>query len=379
MAAEPKDKTVETKDNDNDKYEMEYRMLGGTGLQVSALSFGFWATYGVKEGVDRCVNVMRICRNKGINLFDNAEAYGKEHGDAEKIMGEALKILHKEDPLLWRRSDIVVTTKLFWGGKNGKNEKGLSRKHLMEGINTSLGNLQLDYVDILFCHRPDPLTPTEEIVRGMSDIVTSGKAFYWGTSEWTAQQYTEAYYIAKLNNLVPPSCEQPQYNMFHRDRLEKEYIRLYDSPYKMGTTIWSPLKSGVLTGKYNKDIPKGSRMAEKGYEFLKDQWEKDKTEQLPIVEKLMTYADTKLKTKKGAELKTTVTCLAIAWCLKNKNVSTVLLGATKEAQIEENLKALTIAKSLTQQNMKEIEDILNNKPTQDSDCGRSLTNITNPF
>ena len=212
----------------------------------------------------------------------------------------------------------------------GQNEKGLSRKHLVEGMNKSLERLQVDYVDIVFCHRPDPLTPTEEIVRTMTNIVNQGKAFYWGTSEWSAQRITEAFYIAKMNGLIAPCVEQPQYNMFVRERFEKEYVRLYDAPYKMGTTIWSPLKSGILTGKYNKEIPKGSRMAEKGYEWLAKRWGDEKAKQVPIVEKLMEYA------KKNFD--TTVTCLAIAWCVKNKNVSTVLLGATKEHQVESRVR-----------------------------------------
>jgi len=327
------------------------------------LSFGFWATFGVKEGLERCVSIMRICRNAGINFFDNAELYGQKSGDAEIIMGQALQILIKEDSTKWRRSDLVISTKLFWGGA-GQNEKGLSRKHIMEGTKASLKRLQLDYVDILFCHRADLLTSTEEVVRAMSDVVVSGQALYWGTSEWTAQQYTEAHWIAKAYNLVPPIAEQPQYNMFYRDRFEKEYARLYNSPYKMGTTIWSPLKGGILTGKYNNEIPKGSRLDQKGYEFLKDRFTKEKEDQIPKVIKLTEYA------KKN--FNTSVSCLAIAWCCKNRNVSTVLLGATKEDQIEENLKSLEIAKKLTSTHMKEIDEILNNKPVQELDFGRVL-------
>lgn len=350
--------------------DMEYRMLGGTGLKVSTLSFGFWATYGVKEGVDRCIKVMRICRNAGINFFDNAEAYGKENGDAETIMGQAIVALQKEDAKLWRRSDICVTTKLFWGGA-GQNEKGLSRKHLIEGMKASLQRLQMPYVDVVFCHRPDPLMGTEEVVRGMTQIVRNGQAFYWGTSEWSAQQITEAYWIAKTEGLVPPVVEQPQYNMFEREKVEKEYARLYAAPYSMGTTIWSPLKSGILTGKYNKETPEGSRMAEKGYEWLAKTWDATKAQRIPIVEKLMTFAKEKLDT--------TVTCLAIAWCVKNKNVSTVLLGATKEHQIEENLKALAVAKKLTPEMMDEINEILGNKPEMPGGFGRVLVNKTDPL
>jgi len=361
---------AEQKKEEDPAVDMEYRMLGGTGLMVSTLSFGFWATYGVKEGVDRCVSVMRICRAAGINFFDNAEAYGKENGDAETIMGEAIQVLRKEDEKLWRRSDICVTTKLFWGGK-GNNEAGLSRKHLIEGMNASLKRLQMDYVDVVYCHRADPLTPTEETVRGMTQLIRDGKAMYWGTSEWSAQQITEAFWIAKTEGLIAPSVEQPQYNMFEREKVEKEFVRLYDAPYKMGTTIWSPLKSGILTGKYNKDVPDGSRMAEKGYEWLAKTWGATKAERIPIVEKLMTLAKEKLDTS--------VTCLAIAWCAKNKNVSTVLLGATKEHQIRENLQALAVVKKLTPEIMKEIDEILGNKPSQPSGWGRALVNKTDPM
>eukprot|EP01084_Bolivina_argentea_P079405 144045_1 len=354
-----------------EEYEMEYRLLGNTGLKVSTLSFGFWATYGVKEGVDKCVTVLRICRKAGINFFDNAEAYGKENGDAEIIMGKALKKLHQEDAKLWRRSDIVISTKIFWGPGGGQNEKGLSRKHVIEGVNASLKRLQLDYVDVVFCHRPDALTPTEEVVRAYTSIIQSGKAFYWGTSEWTAQQITEAYWIAKMEGLIAPVVEQPQYNLFHRENLEKNYLRLFNHPYKLGTTIWSPLASGVLTGKYNKETPDGSRMAQKGYEWLQKRWDKEKAQKIPRVEKLMNYAKDKLNT--------TVTCLAIAWTIKNKNVSCCLLGATKEHQIKENLKALQVAKLLTPQNMKDIDEIMENKPTLPGHYGRFLENKTDPL
>jgi len=354
----------------DDKPEMEYRMFGNSGLKVSTLGFGFWATYGVKEGVDRCVAVLRICRKAGINFFDNAEAYGKENGDAEAIMGMAIKKLQEEDKKLWRRSDIVITTKLFWGG-SGQNEKGLSRKHVIEGMNASLKRLQLDYVDVVYCHRPDPLTPTEEVVRAFTNVIRSGKAFYWGTSEWSAQQITEAYWIAKMENLIPPIVEQPQYNLFEREKVEKEFIRLYDGPYGLGLTTWSPLKSGILTGKYNQAVPDGSRMAQKGYEWLAKKWDSTKAKQIPVVEKLMEFAKNKLST--------TVTCLAIAWCIKNKNVSVVLLGATKEHQIEENLKALEVAKKLTPDMMKEIDEIVGTKPTLPGHAGRFLENKTDPL
>eukprot|EP00485_Elphidium_margaritaceum_P012894 CAMPEP_0202707850 /NCGR_PEP_ID=MMETSP1385-20130828/20121_1 /ASSEMBLY_ACC=CAM_ASM_000861 /TAXON_ID=933848 /ORGANISM="Elphidium margaritaceum" /LENGTH=359 /DNA_ID=CAMNT_0049366655 /DNA_START=112 /DNA_END=1191 /DNA_ORIENTATION=+ len=350
--------------------KMEYRMLGGTGLKVSTLGFGFWATYGVKEGVDRCVAVLRICRKGGINFFDNAEAYGAKNGDAEEIMGAAIKKLQVEDPESWRRSELVITTKIFWGG-GGQNEKGLSRKHVLEGMKGSLERLQLEYVDVVYCHRPDPLTSTEEVVRSFTQLIRDGKALYWGTSEWSAAQLVEAYWIAKVEKLIPPVVEQPQYNLFVREKMEKEYLRLFDAPYKIGTTIWSPLKSGILTGKYNKEIPDGSRMTTKGYEWIQKRWDTEKAEKIPKVEKLMNLAKEKLDT--------TVTNLAIAWCAKNKNVSVVILGATKESQIEENLKSLDVAAKLTPDIMKEIDEIVGTKPTLDGNAGRFLESLTNPL
>lgn len=348
---------------------MEYRMLGGTGLKVSTLSFGFWATFGVKENLNRAVSILRICRKAGINLFDNAEVYGK--GKAETIMGQAFKKLQSEDPMLWRRSDLVISTKIFWGPGDGENEWGLSRKHVAEGMEASLRRLQMDYVDVVFCHRPDPLTPMEEVVRGMSQLVTDKKAFYWGTSEWTAQQITEAFWIAKMHNLIPPVVEQPQYNLLERNKMEKDYLPLFRAPYSMGTTVWSPLKSGILTGKYNKTTPDGSRMATKGYGWLAKTFGANKAKWIPITEKLMEFARTKLDTS--------LTCLAIAWCVKNKNVSTVLLGATKEHQIEENLKALDVAKKLTPEMMREIDEIVGTKPTPLSNPGRFVKDKTNPL
>ena len=214
--------------------KMLYRIMGNTGLQVSCLSFGFWATFGSKErltkqaGIDMAKDILRVARKNGINLFDNAETYGSPRGEAERIMGEAITQLRAEDPTAWRRSDILITTKIFWGG-DGVNEKGLSRKHINEGMDASLKRLQADYVDLVFCHRPDPFTPTATVVRCMSDIVRSGKATAWGTSEWSAQQITEAYWIAKTEGCVPPQMEQPQYNMFTRDRFEKEYFPMFQA------------------------------------------------------------------------------------------------------------------------------------------------------
>jgi len=274
--------------------------------------------------------------------------------------------LQAKDPVLWRRSELVITTKLcFFEGtgkqKNGphiayaENELGLSRKHLMEGINGSLERLQLEYVDVVFAHRYDPLTPMEEIVRGFTDIIRSGKAFYWGTSQWTSQKITEAYWIAKVHNLIPPVVEQPIYNMFTRDILEIEFLPMFQQPYAIGTTIWSPLDSGVLTGKYNKDIPKESRMGDSRLaDWVKLFYAKSLGDKCVKVEKLIAYAAEKFNTS--------VTILALAWAIKNHNVSVCLLGATKPGQLEENMKCIEIASKLTKQHIEEIDVILDNKP-----------------
>lgn len=339
---------------------MYYRTLGNTGLVTSVLGFGFWATFGVKagllekEGMEQAKSIMTAARKGGVNLFDNAETYGNPKGEAERIFGQAYKELQVEDPELWRRSDVLITTKIFWGG-DGLNERGLSRKHAVEGLTAALERLQLDYVDIVFCHRPDSLTPTASVVRAFSDLVRSGKAMSWGTSEWSAQQITEAFWIARTEGLEPPQMEQPQYHMFHRERFEKEYFPMYKHPYNIGTTIWSPLASGLLTGKYNDGIPEGSRLAQSGYGWLAgqlDQWKE--SGKLDKVKKLTDYAKEKLDCTMGQ--------LALAWCVKNPNVSTVLLGATKVEQIEDNLKSIQVAEKLTDKHMEEINEILGNKP-----------------
>lgn len=340
--------------------KMYYRMLGNTGLQVSVLSFGFWATFGVKDdlqkrqGINKAKDILRVARTNGVNLFDNAETYGNPQGEAERIMGEAIEELRAEDPKLWRRSDLIITTKLFWGG-DGVNEKGLSRKHIMEGINTSLKNLREDYVDLLFCHRPDPWTPTETVVAAMTEVVRNGKAMAWGTSEWSAQQITEACWIAKTQGLLPPQFEQPQYSLLVRDRFEKEYAPLYKAPYNIGTTIWSPLKSGILTGKYADGIPENSRLTLPDYGWLRSQLEgyiKDGS--MERVNVLTKFAKEKFNCSVGT--------LALAWCLKNKNVSTVLMGATTVEQLEENFASLEVALKLTTEDMEAIDKIMGNKP-----------------
>jgi len=308
---------------------MEYRRLGSSGLQVSALSLGAWVTYGGQVGLDTAYECMTAAYDAGVNFFDNAEVYA--NGNAEIVMGE---VIHKTG---WKRSDLIVSTKLFWGG-NGPNDQGLSRKHLIEGLHASLKRLQMDYVDLLFCHRPDPQTPIEETVWTMTQFVNQGKAFYWGTSEWSATQVMEAYAVARREHLIPPTMEQPEYNMFHRERVEREYARLYRE-IGLGTTIWSPLASGMLTGKYNNGIPEGSRMALEGYEWLRKRLNSEKgKEQIAKVRQLTTIAD---------ELGCSTAQLALAWCLKNPNVSTVITGASLGSQVQENMKALEVSNQLT--------------------------------
>ena len=359
--------------------KMFYKVLGNTGLHVSVLSYGFWATYGIKDGlsgekgVEKAKELMKIARKSGINCFDHAEAYGVPNGEAERIFGIALSQLMEEDKALWRRSELIITTKIYWGGE-GVNEKGLSRKHINEGLKKSLKRLQVDYVDLIFCHRPDPLTPTSTIVRAMTDVVRDGKATAWGTSEWSAQQITEAYWIAKSEGLEPPQIEQPQYNMLHRDRFEREYFPLFRPPYSIGTTIWSPLRSGFLTGKYNHGIPEGSRATVEMYDWLRDELER-RTEngEVDIVKRLTEYAK--------SELGCTTAQLALAWCLKNPNVSTILLGATNSDQMIENIGSIEVARKLTKSHMEEIDKILGNSPEKwwgpggDGPAGRILDSL----
>ena len=240
---------------------MEYRNLGSSGLKVSALSFGAWVTFGDQVEEDVACQCMKASYDSGVNFFDNAEIYSRVK--AETMMGNVIRKMG------WKRSDLVISTKIFWGGR-GPNDHGLSRKHIFEGTDASLKRLQTDYVDLIFCHRPDLQTPIEETVWAMAGLVNQGKALYWGTSEWSAEQIRQAYEIACREHLIPPTMEQPQYNMFHRDRVEREYAGLYRD-VGMGTTIWSPLASGLLTGKYNDGIPKGSRLALKDYDWLRNE------------------------------------------------------------------------------------------------------------
>ncbi|HUU98084.1 MAG TPA: aldo/keto reductase [Phycisphaerae bacterium] len=328
---------------------MEYRHLGSSGLKVSALSFGSWVSFGdqVDEGTaDEC---MRAAYDAGVNFFDNAEGYSQ--GKAETMMGNVLK---KSG---WKRSDLVISTKIFWGGK-GPNDRGLSRKHIVEGTDASLVRLQLDYVDLIFCHRPDLYTPIEETARAMSDVVSQGKALYWGTSEWSAEQIRQAHEFAGREHLIPPTMEQPQYNMFHRDRVEKEYARLY-TQYGLGTTIWSPLASGLLTGKYNDGVPEESRLALEDYKWLRDQvLDEEGHRRIEKVRRLAPIAK---------ELGCSLAQLAIAWCLKNPNVSTVITGASRPNQVVENMEALAVAEKLAPDVMESIEKVLDNKPEPEMD------------
>lgn len=328
---------------------MQYRHLGSSGLQVSALSFGAWVTFGQQYGEDMAYDCMKAAYDAGVNFFDNAEAYA--HGQAEVVMGNVIQRAG------WKRSDLVVSTKIFWGG-DGPNDTGLSRKHLVEGVNAALARLQMDYVDLLFCHRPDIHTPIEETVRAMTYLVNSGKTFYWGTSEWSAADIMEAYQIARREHLVPPTMEQPQYNMLHRERFEKEYAKLYKE-IGLGTTIWSPLASGILTGKYNDGMPEGTRVNMPGYEWLRKNFESAQGQaNIAKARQLAPIAE---------ELGCTQSQLALAWCLKNPNVSTVITGASRAEQVVENMRALDVAAKLTPDVMERIEAILQNKPTPPSD------------
>ncbi len=317
---------------------MEYRRLGSAGLKLSTLSIGSWVTFKTQVDVAVAADCMKAALDNGCNFFDNAEAYAD--GASEEIMGAAVKKLGL------RRSSYVLSTKFFWGINSGVNEENtLNRKYLMSAIDGSLKRLNLDYVDLVFCHRPDPETPIEETVRAMHDIITQGKALYWGTSEWSADQIMQAWQIADRHHLHKPQMEQPQYNLFWRERVEKEYQRLYDA-IGLGTTIWSPLASGLLSGKYNNGIPAGSRFSLESYEWLKERHMTD--DKLSRVKEL---------SKIASSLGCTLAQLAIAWCAKNPRVSTVITGASSVAQVKENFKALEVLPKLTNDVMEKISVI----------------------
>lgn len=325
---------------------MEYRYLGRSGLRVSSLSFGAWVTFGDQVGEDVARQCMTAAYEAGVNFFDNAEVYAA--GEAETLMGNVLRKVG------WKRSDIVVSTKIFWGGP-GPNDRGLSRKHIAEGTDAALKRLQLDYVDLIFCHRPDVKTPIEETVRAMSHVIDQGKAFYWGTSEWSAEEIRTAYDVARQEHLVPPTMEQPQYHMFHRDRVEQEYAALYRD-IGLGTTIWSPLASGLLTGKYNDGIPEGSRLSLESYEWLRENLLNDEGQRR--------IAKVRQLTPLAKGLGCTMAQLALAWCLRNPNVSTVITGASRAEQVTENMKALDVVEKLTPDVIEKIEGILDNRPAE---------------
>ncbi|HEX6791253.1 MAG TPA: aldo/keto reductase [Candidatus Krumholzibacteria bacterium] len=323
---------------------MEYRHLGRSGLKVSVISLGAWVTYGSQVGEDAALECMKVAYDGGVNFFDNAEAYAS--GKAETVMGNVIRRLG------WKRGDIVISTKLFWGGK-GPNDVGLSRKRILEGIDRSLQRLQLDHVDLLFCHRPDPHTPIEETVRAMNHVLNQGKALYWGTSEWSADEISEAAGIASREHLIGPLMEQPQYHMFHRDRVEKEYARLYDD-IGLGLTIWSPLASGLLTGKYDNGMVPGTRLSHPGMEWLRDElMGADAKPRRDAVKQLKPIAD---------RLGCTRAQLAIAWCIKNPRVSSAITGATRGEQMKENLGALDVARALDSDVMGEIDGVLARVP-----------------
>ena len=323
---------------------MEYRRLGKSGLEISALSLGSWVTFAQQIDEDVAFACMEAAYQAGVNFFDNAEGYAA--GQAEVIMGNVLK------RTAWKRDDLIISTKLFWGGK-GPNQSGLSRKHLLQGMRASLARLRLDYVDLLFCHRPDPLTTIEETVWAMHHLVNNGLALYWGTSEWSAEQIHHAWDFACREHLNPPQMEQPQYNMLHRERVEKEYSELYKG-IGLGTTIWSPLASGILTGKYNDGIPAGSRFSLENMQWLKGAIESEEGKRnLKKVKKLAPIAES---------LGCTQSQLAIAWCLTNPNVSTVITGASRPEQVVENMQALNVLEKLTPQAQRRIEAVLDNAP-----------------
>ena len=328
---------------------MNYRYLGKSGLQVSELSYGAWVTFGTQIGEDAALELMQAAIDAGVNFFDNAEVYA--NGQAETIMGKVVKRAG------WKRSDLVFSTKIFWGG-DGVNDKGLSRKHIVEGMDASLARMQMDYVDLIFAHRPDLHTPIEETVRAFNYLIDQGKAFYWGTSEWSAAQIAEAHGVARRLGLIAPLMEQPQYHMFHRERFEVEYAHLYEE-FGMGTTIWSPLASGLLTGKYNAGMPEGTRATLEGYEWLKSRFTDEVAlENISKVGKLMDIAD---------ELGCSMPQLALAWTLKNPNVSTTITGASKPQQVVENMKAIDFVEKITPEMMARIEAILDNTPKPETD------------
>jgi voltage-dependent potassium channel beta subunit len=322
---------------------MDYRRLGKSGLQVSEMSFGSWVTFAKQVDVQPAKELLQAAYDAGVNFFDNAEGY--EQGNAEIVMGEALKTLN------WARDTYAVSSKVFWGGSKPM-QMGLSRKHVTDAANAALKRLQVEYLDLYFCHRPDIDTPIEETVWAMHNLITQGKVLYWGTSEWSAQEITEAHLVARREHLTPPTMEQPQYNLFTRQKIEADYLPLYEKG--LGTTIWSPLASGLLTGKYNDGIPDDSRLNLPGYEWLKARLSSDKGKK--EIEKIKQLAEL------ANDVGLPIHHLALLWCNANPNVSTVILGASKKSQLEDNLKALDSKAKMTPEVMGRINEIMDNTP-----------------
>lgn len=324
---------------------MEYRKMGRTGLQLSILSFGSWVTFHKQIEDGTADELMGIAYDNGINFFDNAEVYAL--GESEKMMG---RVLQQKN---WDRTSYVLSSKAFfgWRGKANKpNQTGLSRKHLTEACHEALQRLQTDYLDLYFCHRPDKNTPIEEVVLTMNTLIQQGKILYWGTSEWSGVEIMEAHRVAKDYRIIGPSMEQPQYNLFERNKIENEYLEVYKN-VGLGTTIWSPLAAGLLTGKYNDGIPEGSRFAIEGFDWLKDRWMAE--DRINRVKKLGELAK---------DLDVSLASLSIAWCVKNEHVTTAILGATKKAQLLDNLDALKALPLLTADIMQQIDTIVGTKP-----------------
>ena len=325
---------------------MEYRRLGKSGLQVSALSFGSWITFGKQIENNTADTLMSIAYEAGVNFFDNAEIYAR--GRSEEVMGQILKTKN------WSRSSYCLSSKVFFGYEEGKpNQTGLSRKHIFEGCHAALKRLQVDYIDLFFCHRPDKNTPIEETVWAMNSLIQQGKILYWGTSEWSNDEIMQAFVFAERNRLIGPTMEQPQYNMFERTKMEKDYLLLFRD-FGLGTTIWSPLASGLLTGKYNQSGREKTRLDIEGMEWLKERTIGESS-RLEIVNQLNVLAN---------DLQTTLPKLAIAWVLKNQYVSTAILGASKPEQLQETLTSIDLLPKMSQEVMDKIELILNNKPVQ---------------
>ncbi len=322
---------------------MEYRHLGKSGLQVSVYSLGSWITFGNQISNSVAESLMGFAYDQGVNFFDNAEIYA--NGESEKVMGKILRNFN------WDRTSYLVSSKAYFGdGGTLPNQRGLSRKHLFEACNAALRRLQVDYLDLFFCHRPDKSTPMIETVWAMNHLIQQGKILYWGTSEWSGVEIMEAHMVAQANNLIGPVMEQPQYNMFHREKVEVEYKQIYKT-VGLGTTIWSPLASGALTKKYLNKFPANTRLGKKELAWLKERSLSE--ERIKKAKRLNTLAK-----KSGL----TLAQLALAWCATNKNVSTVILGASKMEQLQENLATKDLMPSLDQEIMTKIEKILDNAP-----------------